>query len=324
MAVPAAHAAAPVISSVTIPDPTATQTITVSVVAKDPGAVTRMRFATEAGVWGAWQSFTPSAQFTLSSGAGYKGVFVQVMNAAWETSGSVYRTTHFTPSAASSGATSSPFESPLLVGTDGLDVLRGTARDVQAKGSDDVIVNSVGGLPSAVGSIDCGAGDDLAFYYGGNGYDWPKLSNCEHAFNMSYMSGGQRYMKPDWEAPVQRGTNGADRISGKANRELLLGGDGNDMIFSGGTDANANHDGNEAILGGAGDDTIDTGETASPPVASDTTSFIYGGPGDDVIIKRRKAFMTDCGAGYDIVYEAASTKQGANMYDGCEEIIELS
>ena len=43
--------------------------------------------------WTAWQPFTPAMQFTLRAGIGFRGVYVQVRDAARNESAMVYRTT---------------------------------------------------------------------------------------------------------------------------------------------------------------------------------------------------------------------------------------
>lgn len=183
--------------------------VTVEITATDDVAVTRMRLANEDGVWEPWQACAPSVLHVLSAKAGFKGVSVQVADAGWETSSTIYTRTTL-------------------------------------------------------------ANDD---------------------------------------AETQRAVLGTDEI------DVL-------MLFSGGSTSDA-ITGNEAILGGAGADVIDTG---SKDTSFEGNGFIWAGAGNDVVIKRQTVRELDCGAGYDIVYEATSTHQGANetRYTGCEEILPMS
>ena len=69
---------APVINSVSIPTPTSTQTLDVTVQAMDNVGVTEMRLANEDGNWMIWVPFKSVTQHSLTGGFGKKGVFVQV------------------------------------------------------------------------------------------------------------------------------------------------------------------------------------------------------------------------------------------------------
>ena len=91
---PAKVNAAPVLSDVQIADPAPAQTVTVSITATDDTKVTEMRLTNEGGVWPAtWQSYSASTTFTLTAGAGRRGVFVQVRDAEGLMSAVLYRTT---------------------------------------------------------------------------------------------------------------------------------------------------------------------------------------------------------------------------------------
>jgi hypothetical protein len=97
--VPAGPDAAPVLRNVTLPATTATQNVVVTIDATDDKAVTEVRFATESGIWGAWQPFAAAPTFMLTAGAGARGVFVQVRDIKRQESGTIYRTTTLAPNA---------------------------------------------------------------------------------------------------------------------------------------------------------------------------------------------------------------------------------
>ncbi len=84
---------APVVAGVTLPATTATRVIDVRIDATDDVGVSQVRLATEDGNWQAWQAFAPSVRFTLTAGLGYRGVYVQVRDAAGGESNIVYRLT---------------------------------------------------------------------------------------------------------------------------------------------------------------------------------------------------------------------------------------
>lgn len=88
-------AADPVLFSVVVPDPAPSRDIVVRTVATDDVGVTQMRLANEDGNWGAWVAYSAERQHALSAGASiYKGVYVQVRDAAGRMSGITYvRTT---------------------------------------------------------------------------------------------------------------------------------------------------------------------------------------------------------------------------------------
>lgn len=88
---------APTLNSVTVPATTTTREITVTIDAVDNVAVTHARFATEDGNWSDWQPYSVQMPFTLSDGYGYKGIYVQVRDAAWNISASQYRTLRYEP-----------------------------------------------------------------------------------------------------------------------------------------------------------------------------------------------------------------------------------
>jgi hypothetical protein len=90
----------PVVNSVTLPNPTYTQGITVAIDATDDRGVTGLRMATVSGVWQAWGAFSAQAPSTLSPNYGTKGVFVQVRDASGRESNIVYRTTSYMAGAA--------------------------------------------------------------------------------------------------------------------------------------------------------------------------------------------------------------------------------
>lgn len=88
---PGPDTTAPELASVTIPATTATNTITVQLSATDNVAVTQVRLANEDGTWGSWRTYSPSISHTLTGGKGYRGVYVQVRDAAKNESMILYR-----------------------------------------------------------------------------------------------------------------------------------------------------------------------------------------------------------------------------------------
>jgi hypothetical protein len=78
----------------TIPAATPTSNITVTIDAIDNVAVTHVRMATDAGNdWTAWLPYSPTMAFTLRAGTGFRGVYVQVRDAARNESAMAYRMT---------------------------------------------------------------------------------------------------------------------------------------------------------------------------------------------------------------------------------------
>jgi hypothetical protein len=83
----------PTLRQVTLPATTAASAIDVVIDGIDDRAVTQVRLATDDGNWGAWQAFTPTVRFTLRAGIGFRGVYVQLRDAAGNESVALYRTT---------------------------------------------------------------------------------------------------------------------------------------------------------------------------------------------------------------------------------------
>lgn len=84
---------APTLRQVTVPVTTATSVIEVVIDGVDDRAITQLRLATDDGNWGAWQAHAPTVRFTLRAGIGYRGVYVQLRDAAGNESVALYRTT---------------------------------------------------------------------------------------------------------------------------------------------------------------------------------------------------------------------------------------
>lgn len=83
----------PVLASVTLPPTTTTSQVTVTTTVTDDTGATGMRLANEDGTWGPWIAYEPERLHTLTAGSGFRGVFVQVRDAAGHESNVVYRTT---------------------------------------------------------------------------------------------------------------------------------------------------------------------------------------------------------------------------------------
>lgn len=75
---PKADLVAPVLRGISAPERTTEASVTVTIDATDDTGVTQMRFADEHGEWGAWQKFASRVQVPLTSGFGYKRIYVQV------------------------------------------------------------------------------------------------------------------------------------------------------------------------------------------------------------------------------------------------------
>jgi sugar lactone lactonase YvrE len=91
---PGPDVTAPTLRSVTIPATTATSVINVALDGTDdrPGLLVRM--ATDDGDdWTGWQPYAATMRFTLRAGIGYRGVYVQLRDAAGNEGTILYRTT---------------------------------------------------------------------------------------------------------------------------------------------------------------------------------------------------------------------------------------
>ncbi|MCW2974027.1 MAG: hypothetical protein JWN72_2300 [Thermoleophilia bacterium] len=97
VAPPVRDTKAPVLEELTLPKTIATRTVTVSTKASDNVAVTRMRLASDNGVWQPWQDYAAATPWTVAPTAMVKGVFVQVRDAAGNESNVKYLTTLCTP-----------------------------------------------------------------------------------------------------------------------------------------------------------------------------------------------------------------------------------
>jgi len=79
----------PVVTAITLPPTTATQTINLGINATDDIGVTQVRLANEDGNFGAWRAFANTVTWTLTAGYTNKAVFVQVQDASGKISTSV-------------------------------------------------------------------------------------------------------------------------------------------------------------------------------------------------------------------------------------------
>jgi hypothetical protein len=73
---------APVLRGALVPSSVTSRSVVVTIDATDDVGVSQVRFANEDGTWGPWQAFAPAMNHQLSAGTGYKGVYVQVRDAA--------------------------------------------------------------------------------------------------------------------------------------------------------------------------------------------------------------------------------------------------
>lgn len=116
----------------------------------------QVRFATENGRWGAWQSVTGRKAITLSAGRGWKGMFTQVRDAAGNRSKPWFQTVFAAPVGASWAR-----------GTAGVDRIAGTRRSDYVDASQ---------YDSKVDSITCGGGTDYVLLQPGD----VAARDCEH------------------------------------------------------------------------------------------------------------------------------------------------
>lgn len=89
-----ADVTAPVLHGVTLPDPAQTRDIVVTTVATDDQGIAQMRLANEDGTFGPWVAYATQKPHTLSASASrYKGVYVQLRDAAGNESNILYART---------------------------------------------------------------------------------------------------------------------------------------------------------------------------------------------------------------------------------------
>ncbi len=79
---PVVDRTAPILYGVLAPSSTTTASAVITINASDDIGVAQVRFANEDGNWGPWQAYGPALTHQLSAGTGYKGVYVQVRDAA--------------------------------------------------------------------------------------------------------------------------------------------------------------------------------------------------------------------------------------------------
>jgi hypothetical protein len=116
-------------------------TVYAIVAAKDDTAPTQVRFSAMDGRWGAWQSISGAHRVYLTPGAGWRGVLVQVSDAA--------------------GNRSTPWFQPVLVAPRGSSWMKGTARADRLRGGRGTQhIDSSNFDRGAVDHISCGAGVD--------------------------------------------------------------------------------------------------------------------------------------------------------------------
>jgi sugar lactone lactonase YvrE len=87
-------AADPVLVTMTIPNPAPSRDIVITTTATDDIGVTQMRIANEDGNWGPWVAYEANKPHHLSDAPSiYKGVYVQVRDAAGRESNAIYKAT---------------------------------------------------------------------------------------------------------------------------------------------------------------------------------------------------------------------------------------
>ncbi len=117
--------------------------ITVRIAAAGTGGVSHVRFSTAGTRWSAWRPLTAASLVNLPKGPGWKGVFVQVRDAA--------------------GTPSVPYFQPVLVGPRGIGWYKGTRGADRAKlgrGTQHVDLSS---FDDKVDRVSCGAGFDTVY-----------------------------------------------------------------------------------------------------------------------------------------------------------------
>jgi sugar lactone lactonase YvrE len=83
---------APVLNGFTLPEFADSDTVRISIDAKDERRLDMVRTADENGTWTDWMPWSPELDVKLSDGAGVKGIYVQVRDTAGNESESVYHT----------------------------------------------------------------------------------------------------------------------------------------------------------------------------------------------------------------------------------------
>jgi sugar lactone lactonase YvrE len=86
-------AVAPSLTKVTLPATTTTRDVKLAITATDAVGITQARVANEDGVWGAWKAYATPLAHQLTAGLSYKGVYVQVRDAAGNESAVAWTTT---------------------------------------------------------------------------------------------------------------------------------------------------------------------------------------------------------------------------------------
>ena len=154
---------APVIVAVKLPvEVNRGRRISVALTARDNVAGgMQVRFATENGRWGAWQSLKGRRALMLSPGVGWKGLFTQVRDAAGNRSQAWFQTVFAAPRGSS-----------WKRGTNRADVIRGTGR------ADHIDASQFD--RGAKDRISCGRGYDTVLLQAGD----VAASDCEHVVRL--------------------------------------------------------------------------------------------------------------------------------------------
>jgi len=107
------------------------------------------------------------------------------------------------------------------------------------------------------------------------------------------------------------GTDRADALLGTPDRDVIVAGRGNDVIWGrGGHDVICAEDGHDTVYGGRGDDLIDAGRGSDE---------IYAGAGDDIVRGKRGADLLEGAAGDDRLFggPGADVTRGQSGVDHC-------
>jgi Ca2+-binding RTX toxin-like protein len=160
----------------------------------------------------------------------------------------------------------------LLYGGDNTDTLHGDdGNDTLTGGDGDDFIaggNGADSVYAGAGNDSVALGDDLDFLDGGDGHDWLVIN--QGAF-INLGATGNQLLNGAWAIAFE-----AVDGRGATTAMTLLGGDGDNLLFSGaGSDLLQGQLGDDVLLGGAGDDTLSGGSGLN---------ILEGGRGNDAYI----------------------------------------
>ncbi|MEM6759406.1 MAG: hypothetical protein AAF601_07990, partial [Pseudomonadota bacterium] len=213
----------------------------------------------------------------------------------------------------STTATATVLANPILIGTDGSDVLAGDGRDnIVLAGAGNDTVYGQGGDDSIVG----GDGNDLLI--GNDGND--TIEGGSGANDMRGRAGDDRIFGGA-DNDIAFGGNGNDLIDGKAGDDTLQGNGGNDSIFG--------FEGNDRLFGQLGADTLQGDSGQDELFGGDGDDALFGGADADALFGGTGQDSLDGGNGNDMLRgnqqnDTLIGGQGADTLFGDDEFDSLS